>query len=646
MKDDVSRRQMSLWSMSLAGIRYGWRVSFSVALGVATATAVIVGALLVGDSMRGSLRELTVERLGRIDSLVMPMNFFEAEGISDDAVPVIFFTSGIVEAKAAGNFEDPVKWFETADGNGDSLLNRAELQQAFEADRRDLADWLLEDYDDDDDGELTLEEFLRADGAIRRAGSIQIIGCDERFWDLGVTDVRPSRLPGDNGVIMNQSAADELGVKVGDQVTVRLPVEQAVPADSPLGRRDVQTEGLPRMEVIDVVPDRGLGRFAITPSQAAPQNVYLSLETVADVLDRQGQANLLLFDQPTEIDDLQVGLDDLGMNLERVRQTFDSGDGDADVIYDYFSLTSDQLLLPEPAVERITEVLGDDAVMPVMTYLANAIERLDDSGEVVASVPYSTITAIESSSSLPLDFTGSDVDGQASDRVPLVINNWTASRLDAQRGTPLRVAYFEPEVEEGREVERFFDAVVTDIVPITEPATPYTRRADATFSEPPTVYNDSQLTPTVPGVTDQASINDWDLPFPLERDITNEDDEYWGQYRLTPKAFLPLEEGRSLFGSRFGQTTSLRISVEAFANEEALRTRLVEILQPMLADLGWAVRPIRQQQLAASRGTTPFDYLFLALSFFVILARPRTPGAALDALFRPAERDLLGALMG
>ncbi len=36
--------------------------------------------------------------------------------------------------------------------------------------------------------------------------------------------------------------------------------------------------------------------------------------------------------------------------------------------------------------------------------------------------------------------------------------------------------------------------------------------------------------------------------------------------------------------------------------------------------LGWTIQPIREQQLAASRGTTPFDGLFLALSMFVILA--------------------------
>ena len=52
----------------LASLRHYRRIHVAVALGVAVATAVLTGALLVGDSVRGSLRDLTLERLGRIDA--------------------------------------------------------------------------------------------------------------------------------------------------------------------------------------------------------------------------------------------------------------------------------------------------------------------------------------------------------------------------------------------------------------------------------------------------------------------------------------------------------------------------------------------------------------------------------------------------
>ncbi len=568
----ANRTAFSFLRVALASIKHGWRVSLAVAMGVATAAAVIIGALLVGDSMRGSLRGLTVERLGKTESAVVPGAFFDIDGITTDEfrpVALILFASGVVESRAGES------------GNGSS-------------------------------------------GDLRRAGSVQVIGCDESFWQLDVSGVTPKEIPSDDGVVLNQAAADELQVEIGDMVTVRLPVEQAVPADSPLGRRDIQTEGLPRMKVLDIIADRGIGRLSLAASQASPQNIFVNRETIADVLDRNGQANTLLFDSVIDRESLNVDITDLGLKLERVQQQFTAGDGSVDTIFDYYSITSDRLMLPEAAVERVVEKVGAESATAVMTYLANAIERLDKDGNVVASVPYSTLTAIDSTEALPLRYDALTVQrketAESGDAIAMVINDWTATQLDAQPGTPLRVAYYEPEVEKGKEIERYFDAIVSDIVPVTAPATPYRRRRPATFDQPPTVYNDPHLTPTVPGVTDQDSISDWDLPFQLTREISDADDSYWENYRLTPKAFIPLADGQRLFGSRFGQTTGLRIAATAAPDVEALSAEVRQSLSPILDELGWSVRPIRQQQLAASSGTTPFDALFLSLSFFVILA--------------------------
>ena len=49
---------------------YYRRTNAAVVLGVATAVAVLGGALLVGDSVRGSLRDLVLHRLGRTDQIV------------------------------------------------------------------------------------------------------------------------------------------------------------------------------------------------------------------------------------------------------------------------------------------------------------------------------------------------------------------------------------------------------------------------------------------------------------------------------------------------------------------------------------------------------------------------------------------------
>src|SRR5215208_2839030 len=70
-------------------LRHYWRTNLAVVLGVATAVAVLGGALLVGDSVRGSLRDLVQRRLGRTDVTLISSGFFReqlaGELISDEA---------------------------------------------------------------------------------------------------------------------------------------------------------------------------------------------------------------------------------------------------------------------------------------------------------------------------------------------------------------------------------------------------------------------------------------------------------------------------------------------------------------------------------------------------------------------------------
>src|SRR6266849_183589 len=62
---------------------YYRRTNAAVVLGVATAVAVLGGALLVGDSVRASLRDLVLHRLGRTDAVVISTGFFR-DALADD----------------------------------------------------------------------------------------------------------------------------------------------------------------------------------------------------------------------------------------------------------------------------------------------------------------------------------------------------------------------------------------------------------------------------------------------------------------------------------------------------------------------------------------------------------------------------------
>lgn len=543
-------------------------------LGVAAATSVICGALIVGDSMRGSLRRLTLDRLGNIDAVCLPGSYFQeslARQIADQSQQVsgiLLFSSAVLEASAQ--------------------------------DSTDL---------------------------VRRAGSVQAIACDGTFWQMGEAGLIPAgtKLDGET-VILNGAAAQQLNVQVGDRITVRLPSEQAVAADNPLGRRDGGTVGFPHLTVSAVLADRSLSRFSLLPNQQQPATVFLPLRLVQETLDRRGQVNTLLirFREGKQNLDLPLTLADYGLNLSKIERKFASESGER-VLFDYWSLTSERLILPDAVSDAVLERLGDELARPVMTYLANALYLDRDPATLVV---YSLVSGIDDGPEFPLieQATGMDTSAAASflgasmpdPDPPVVLNQWTADRLGAVVGDRLHIEFFQPETIGGAEIEAKVTARVAGIVPLTIPARPASRRTPAIFELPPSRFNDPDLTPLVPGVTDQETILDWDLPFSLKYKSQVEDDRYWNEQRLTPKAFLPYTFAKSKFGSRFGKATS--IMIDSSQEQEQLEREILAALLERRQELGWSVRPIRSEQLEASRGTTPFDALFLALSSFVIVA--------------------------
>ena len=61
------------------GLAYYWQTNLVVVLGVATAVAVLAGALLIGASVRGSLSDLVSQRLGNTDHIVASTGFFSEQ---------------------------------------------------------------------------------------------------------------------------------------------------------------------------------------------------------------------------------------------------------------------------------------------------------------------------------------------------------------------------------------------------------------------------------------------------------------------------------------------------------------------------------------------------------------------------------------
>src|SRR5437868_1495558 len=69
--------RMSRFRLLLRNLRFFRGVNFAVVVGVAVATAVLSGALMVDDSVRGSLRALALRRLGDVDDALVSPGFFD-----------------------------------------------------------------------------------------------------------------------------------------------------------------------------------------------------------------------------------------------------------------------------------------------------------------------------------------------------------------------------------------------------------------------------------------------------------------------------------------------------------------------------------------------------------------------------------------
>jgi ABC-type lipoprotein release transport system permease subunit len=567
-------------------LKFHWRTQVAVALGVAAATAVLVGALLVGDSVRGSLRHLVLDRLGRIDQVLVVDRFFR-QSLADELAEEPQFKQSFTSAVPAVLFPAATVEQQTASGK-------------------------------------------------RLASGVLVVGSGAAFWQLDRPANRPKHVPGDGEIVINRPLADELGAKVGDTLVVRFGKGDQVPADSPLGRRTGRIATLAELTLVEIIPAAGLGQFSLQQSQMAPRNAYVSLTAVQGALDQANMANTVFiggrdFDQPAlaaaakELPKLlSPHLTDYGLSLEHVEMTYGRGD-QARPIYDYYSLFSERMLI-EPAMERVVrQALEGLHAQPLLTYLANDIRRVQGSGDseirsAGGGIPYSTITAMDPAPGGPLvDADGKPLAPLSDDEI--VLTSWAAEDQHAAIGDTIRVSYFEPETTHGQAVERSVDLRVQAIVPLTEPKSGYSRRGPAIYDEPPTPANDPHLTPEVKGITDQASIADWDPPFPFDQKrIRPQDDEYWENHRTTPKAYVSLKTGQRLWGSRFGNVTSFRIPAAAGVTTESMEEKVLAAAKPSEERLGFAFLPLKRQGLAAASGTTPFDVLFLLLSMFIIAA--------------------------
>jgi ABC-type antimicrobial peptide transport system permease subunit len=594
------------------GLLHYWRVNLAVLLGVAVGTAVLTGALLVGDSVRGSLRQLTLERLGRIHQILLAEHLF-----------------------------------------GEHLSEQLALQKA-PLDELNLALPAII-Y-----SPVSVERAVAQPGSRRRAGDVTLIASGDAFWQLSDDSAAPRPLPVGRQIVLNQPLADELEARIGDRLTVRLAKDSRLAGDSTLAEKADRVQGVTDLQVVAILPARGLGRFSLSANQSLPKTAYLPLDTLQQALDHAGRINAILISGPDPrrppddkaLDELHARLrptlDDCGLRIKLVQQTYwDDREARDRTSFSYWNLTSESMLFPSEMERWVKHALEGLTYQTTLTYLANTISNASQSDASpsdgsATGIPYSTVTALSEVSDPQLSPLYQP-DGEPHPPLgddQIVLNDWAATDLGAKVGDRIRLSYFTPESVHGAPQERSSEFQLTAVVPLTEPLLPYEGNRPARYASPPSRANDPDLTPEVPGITDQASIDQWDPPFPFDygRIRKPKDEDYWERYRTTPKAFINQNTGRRLWGSRFGSVTSFRIASEAIT-EAALRDRLSRAAQYKPEAFGFRWLDVKRDGLQASRGTTPFQWLFLGFSMFLIASALMLVGLLFRLAMEQRARD-------
>ena len=230
---------MSLLSLVRRNLLHYRRTNLAVVAGVAVAVAVLAGALLVGASVRSSLRALALERLGAVDRVVTSARF----------VPASF---------------------------GADLLAAGELNGRFGA-AAPLA---------------AVEGFVTHQASGRRASGVRVYGVDERFWTFHGLDPEAFAL-GRNAAFVSAGLAGELEAAHGDALLVSVEQPSAVPLSSLHGRRDDVGRTL-RIGIDRVLDAAELGEFSFRPQQGLARSVFVPLARLQGELEQEGRVNTLL----------------------------------------------------------------------------------------------------------------------------------------------------------------------------------------------------------------------------------------------------------------------------------------------------------------------------------------------------------------
>ncbi len=556
-------------------LRFHWRAYLGVVLGAAIGSAALIGALIVGDSVRASLRERALERVGWIHA---------AMDLGDRLIPPTFY-NGVFSRE-----------FTNTAGQAKTVQQSA----AFVVLK-------------------TTGTMSRQDGTAR-ANQVNVLGIASPAF----LNPPPGQSFGSpqGSVILNAALAQQIQAKPGEDVILRVHKPSSLSREAVISPQSDTTVSL-RLKVESITPADKLGNFSLQQNQVPPLNAFVNRDELNRALGLGPSVNLLLggafeYQSTPRLASWLLGLGATGKNALRFLNRFGvarieqvpipTDDTTAmlnrlvprDMVFEaaglsvarpeqnIFELRTSRIFLDPPVTLAATNLRPSAFVstntVPILTYLVNAMR----SGTNLT--PYSMVTAAGQ------PYTPADLKDDE-----IVVNEWLAEDLGLRAGSEIELSYFLAD-SAAQLVERTNKFRVRSVVPL-----------DA-------LHGDRSLMPDFPGISKAETTHDWDAGFPLTYKIRPKDDAYWKEHRGTPKAFITLAAGQRLWANRFGELTAIRwFASDAPAGQQPqqrLREALSRALKP--AELGLQFEPVREQALKAASESQDFGGLFIGFSFFLI----------------------------
>ncbi len=491
---------------------YYWRKNLAVGLGVAISTAILTGALIVGDSMQHSMQQMVNQRLGPISHTLTAGDRY--------------FTSGLAKRIEKGT----------------NLQVLPVLQ---------------------------LESSAVLGGGQKRLPKVQVFGVDSQFDSF--FDLNPfyGQLEA-NEVIVSTNLAEKLEVAQGEWLLFRIRKASLIPLNAPFVSDEETTVSM-RLQVKAIADNEQMGRLNLYNSQTAPVNAFISLSRLNEVMKLNDKVNTLFIQgREQSVQQLMTAVQkgwriaDLGLSLKTITG------------HQSYEITSDRVFIDTVLSQALQQLPWP--ALPIMTYFVNSI-NYDTS-----TTPYSFV------STLPDDSCAAH---------EVVINEWLAKDLQVEVGDELNLDFYQVGPLR-RLLEKSIDLEVSSI-----------KRMNGYFA-------DHSLAPDLPGLSDAGNCRDWETGVPIDLEsIRDRDEDYWDEWKGTPKGFISYSLAQELWSNRFGNLTAVRyadvdIIPEQFENE--LRTQLE------IDDLGFEIKDVHTIGSDAAKRGVNFGELFLGLSFFVLAA--------------------------